>query len=68
MGSPKRKERKVRKHIPWALHMAIVRLQAAEELDYDEACDRARILHLCTSNLLDTSIAPHLGAEILLEP
>lgn len=44
MVSSKRDERKVRKSIPWALHMAIVKLQGAEELEYDEACVRAAAL------------------------
>lgn len=35
------RHRTVKKAIPWALHMAVVRLQGAEELDYDEAGIRA---------------------------
>lgn len=27
--------------IPWELHMAIIKLQASEELDYEQACQRA---------------------------
>ena len=34
----------VRRSIPWTLHMAIVRLQGAEELEYHEACIRAALL------------------------
>ena len=36
--------KKVKRSIPWALNMAIVRLQGAEELEYDEACVRAAVL------------------------
>ena len=36
--------KKVKKTIPWSLHMAIVRLQGTEELEYDEACVRAAVL------------------------
>jgi hypothetical protein len=36
--------KKVKKTIPWSLHMAIVRLQGTEELEYDEACERAAML------------------------
>ena len=34
----------VKRSIPWALNIAIVRLQGAEELEYDEACVRAAVL------------------------
>ncbi len=34
--------------IPWALHLAIIKVQASEELDYEEACLRA-------SQLMDTN-------------
>lgn len=40
----RRNGRKVRKSIPWELHMAIVKLQGAEELEYHEACIRAAAL------------------------
>ena len=36
--------KKVKKTIPWSLHMAIVRLQGTEELEYEEACARAAML------------------------
>ena len=36
--------KKVKKTIPWSLHMAIVRLQGAEELEYEEACAHAAML------------------------
>ena len=36
--------KKVKKTIPWSLHMAIVRLQGTEELEYEEACARAAVL------------------------
>jgi hypothetical protein len=36
--------RKVKRTIPWSLHMAIVRLQGTEELEYAEACVRAAVL------------------------
>jgi len=39
-----KKERMVKRSIPWSLHMAIVRLQGEEELDYREACARAAVL------------------------
>lgn len=32
--------RAVKAEIPWELHMAIIKLQASEELDDDEACKR----------------------------
>ena len=38
------KKKMVKKSIPWELHMAIVRLQGAEELEYNEACVRAAAL------------------------
>jgi len=44
MKSLRKKKRTIRKSIPWELHMAIVRLQGAEELEYDEACLRAAAL------------------------
>ena len=34
----------VKRSIPWALEIAIIRLQGAEELEYDEACVRAALL------------------------
>lgn len=36
--------KKVKKTIPWSLHMAIVRLQGTEELEYEEACAHAAML------------------------
>ncbi len=36
--------KKVKKTIPWSLHIAIVRLQGAEELEYEEACAHAAML------------------------
>ncbi len=36
--------KKVKKTIPWSLHMAIVRLQGTEDLDYEEACSHAAML------------------------
>jgi len=34
----------VKKTIPWSLHMAVVKLQGAEELEYSDACARAAVL------------------------
>ena len=36
--------KKVKKTIPWSLHMAIVRLQGTEELEYEDACAHAAVL------------------------
>ncbi len=42
---PSRKTgKKVKKTIPWSLHIAIVRLQGTEDLEYEEACVRAAAL------------------------
>jgi hypothetical protein len=44
MKASRKKGKMVKRSIPWALNIAIVRLQGAEELDYDEACVRAAVL------------------------
>ncbi|UCD44584.1 MAG: hypothetical protein JSV27_10765 [Candidatus Bathyarchaeota archaeon] len=44
MKASSKKGKIVKKSIPWELHMAIVRLQGAEELEYEEACVRAAVL------------------------
>jgi hypothetical protein len=44
MKASRKNGKTVERSIPWALHMAIVRLQGAEELEYDEACIRAAAL------------------------
>ena len=44
MKASGKKGRKVKRSIPWALHMAIIRLQGEEELEYDEACVKAAAL------------------------
>jgi len=38
----------VKTEIPWELHMALIKVQASEELDYEQACERA-------SQLIDTN-------------
>ena len=38
------RQKTVKKAIPWALQIALVRLQGAEELDYPQACIRAATL------------------------
>ena len=44
MKASRKKRKMVKRSIPWALHMAIVRLQGTEELEYEEACARAAML------------------------
>ena len=44
MKASNKTDRKVKKTIPWSLHMAIVRLQGTEELDYENACAYAAVL------------------------
>jgi len=44
MKASRKKGKMVKRSIPWALNIAIVRLQGAEELEYDEACIRAAVL------------------------
>jgi len=44
MKASRKKGKMVKRSIPWALHMAIVRLQGTEELEYEEACARAAML------------------------
>jgi hypothetical protein len=44
MRASRKNGKMVKRSIPWALHMAIVRLQGAEELEYEEACVRAAVL------------------------
>ena len=44
MKASRKKGKMVKRSIPWALNIAIVRLQGAEELEYDEACVRAALL------------------------
>ena len=44
MKSSRKTGRKVKRTIPWSMHMAIVRLQGTEELEYEEACIRAAVL------------------------
>ncbi|MCJ7633258.1 hypothetical protein MUP77_12810 [Candidatus Bathyarchaeota archaeon] len=44
MISSKNREDSVKDSIPRQLHMAIIRLQGAEDLDWDEACTRASVL------------------------
>jgi len=41
-------KRTVKTEIPWELHMALIKVQASEELDYEQACERA-------SQLIDTN-------------
>jgi hypothetical protein len=43
-ASGKKGRKVVKRSIPWALHMAIIRLQGEEELEYDEACVKAAAL------------------------
>jgi hypothetical protein len=44
MKASRKTSKKVKKTIPWTLHMAIVRIQGTEELEYMEACDHAAML------------------------
>ena len=44
MKASRKSGKMVKRSIPWALNIAIVRLQGAEELEYDEACVRAAVL------------------------
>jgi flagellar biosynthesis/type III secretory pathway protein FliH len=44
----KNEKRTIKTVIPWELHMAVIKLQASEELDYEQACKRA-------SQLIDTN-------------
>jgi hypothetical protein len=44
MKTSSKTDKKVKKTIPWSLHMAIVRLQGTEELEYEEACAHAAML------------------------
>jgi len=44
MRASRRNGKTVRRSIPWALHMALVRLQGSEELEYGDACVRAAAL------------------------
>ena len=44
MKASRKKGKTVKRSIPWPLHIAVVRLQGSEELEYDEACLRAAVL------------------------
>lgn len=44
MKASRKKGKMVKRSIPWALNLAILRLQGAEELEFDEACVRAAVL------------------------
>jgi len=44
MRASRRNGKMVKRSIPWPLHMAVIRLQGAEELEYVEACVRAAVL------------------------
>jgi hypothetical protein len=44
MKASRKNGKMVKRSIPWELNIAIIRLQGAEELEYDEACVRAAVL------------------------
>jgi hypothetical protein len=44
MKASRKKGKMIKRSIPWELNIAIVRLQGAEELEYNEACVRAAAL------------------------
>jgi len=44
MKASRKNGKAVKKTIPWSLHMAIVRLQGTEELEYADACAHAAVL------------------------
>ena len=44
MKASRKNGKMVKRSIPWVLNIAIVRLQGAEGLEYDEACERAAVL------------------------
>jgi len=44
MKTSRKNGKMVKRLIPWELNIAVVRLQGAEELEYDEACVRVAML------------------------